>query len=187
MSTYCADQQCGLYRCFDDELRLLYAGVSLNVAARNARHREKSWITEVSDIKVEWFSNGKRALKAERRAIRVENPKYNVRSKGSFANKAEWFDDRPPDRSEVISIWTGLQMDAVRNPGSAGLDINELSYVSSIPYFDVLAIMNYLCEAEFAKRLKHGRCCIRYRIRDQSFKPIRDLGLTWQLGDRLCD
>lgn len=185
MSVYCANETCGLYRCFDEDLRLLYVGVSLNVAGRTARHAKKPWMMQVSEIKVEWFPNGKRALKAERRAIKVENPAYNKRSTGAFSGQRELDEDWPPTKSEVMSIWTCLRMEAERSAGSDALDAGELSSVTSISYFDVLAIMNFLCDCELTERLKCGGGRVRYRICDQTFEPIRDLGISWRLGDEL--
>lgn len=185
MSNYGVDQACGLYRCFDNELRLLYAGVSLNVAARNAQHGNKPWMTEVSDIKVEWFQNGKRALTAERRAIRFENPKYNKRSKNSARSQLEDFDYHPPSRTELISIWTCLKTAAKVNVMTSELGPDQISSMTALRYFDVLAILNQLCDAALIERKRHSTGYVTYKICNQNFEPVRDLSLIWQIGDLL--
>ena len=185
MRNYGVDQACGLYRCFDNELRLLYAGVSLNVAARYAQHANKPWMTEVSDIKVEWFQNGKRALLAERRAIRFENPKYNKRSKNSARSQLEDFDYQPPSRTELISIWTCLRTAAETNSALMALGPDQISSMTAIRYFDVLAILNQLCDAALVERTKPCDGYVAYRICSQNFEPVRDLSLLWQIGDLL--
>jgi len=71
-----------LYRHFDADDTLLYVGVSLSCVARLAQHRKKSgWYGEIATITIEKFSTRERAIKAERAAIREENPKHNRRSK----------------------------------------------------------------------------------------------------------
>lgn len=66
-----------VYRCFSDHGELLYVG-SGNFGKRMAEHAQKVWFTQVRGITVEWFADELDARLAERRAIHVEHPKYNV-------------------------------------------------------------------------------------------------------------
>ena len=67
-----------LYRFWDDD-NLLYVGISLNVFARITQHkRDKDWFQEISNITVEHFDTREKALDAEAKAIKTEDPKYNL-------------------------------------------------------------------------------------------------------------
>ena len=67
-----------LYRFWNDD-ELLYVGISLNVFARITQHkRDKEWFSEISNITVEHFDTREKALDAEAKAIKTENPKYNL-------------------------------------------------------------------------------------------------------------
>jgi hypothetical protein len=67
-----------VYRCFSDGGQLLYVGESGELGKRLAAHAGKLWFTEVRGITLEWYADELDALNAERRAIHVEHPKYNV-------------------------------------------------------------------------------------------------------------
>lgn len=85
-----------LYRHFDAAGALLYIGCTNNVIRRTEEHETQSqWLPEVATITVEHFRDGVKALEAEAKAIRAENPKYNVRGKApdlrqSAAEREEW-------------------------------------------------------------------------------------------------
>ena len=67
-----------VYRCFAADGRLLYVGTSGLFGRRLADHAQKIWFLEVRGITLEWYPSGKAAEAAERRAIHVEQPKYNL-------------------------------------------------------------------------------------------------------------
>lgn len=67
-----------LYRYFDSDGILLYVGISKNALVRLYQRRKAKWLNRVVKITMETFSNRSSALRAERNAIRNENPKYNV-------------------------------------------------------------------------------------------------------------
>ncbi len=71
-----------LYRCFSRNHELLYIGCSISPFLRfNAGHRaRKPWWHKVCMITLERYSNKSAALKAERLAIGIEFPKYNLQS-----------------------------------------------------------------------------------------------------------
>jgi predicted GIY-YIG superfamily endonuclease len=67
-----------VYRCFSDLGQLLYVGETGDLGKRLADHAGKLWFVQVRGITLEWYADELDALKAERRAIHVEHPKYNV-------------------------------------------------------------------------------------------------------------
>lgn len=69
----------GLYRFYSDDGRLLYVGISKNPGKRFDQHsQEKSWWPEVRGITVEWYPDRESVVSAERRAIEIERPRYNI-------------------------------------------------------------------------------------------------------------
>jgi predicted GIY-YIG superfamily endonuclease len=68
-----------LYRFYDEEHVLLYVGITTDLPWRLQGHAgDKDWWIEVTEIRVEHFGNRIEAEEAERRAIRIERPMYNV-------------------------------------------------------------------------------------------------------------
>jgi len=68
-----------LYRFYSATGQLLYVGITMSPPKRFAQHsKDKSWWGEVSGITVETFISREELELAERRAIQVERPKYNV-------------------------------------------------------------------------------------------------------------
>jgi predicted GIY-YIG superfamily endonuclease len=67
-----------VYRCYADDGQLLYVGETGDLGTRLASHAQKLWFTQVRGITLEWYADELDALNAERRAIHVEHPKYNV-------------------------------------------------------------------------------------------------------------
>jgi hypothetical protein len=70
-----------VYRCYGDDGQLLYVGETGELGNRFASHARKLWFTQVRGITLEWYADELSALNAERRAIHVEHPKYNVQHK----------------------------------------------------------------------------------------------------------
>jgi hypothetical protein len=83
-----------VYRCYSDLGELLYVGTSGRFGKRLAAHAEKAWFLEVRGITLEWYASELEATKAERRAIHVEHPKYNVLHKDTKPTN-------PPPRRRV--------------------------------------------------------------------------------------
>lgn len=68
-----------LYCFYNRGGELLYVGVAENPFARWSRHaKDKPWFGEVSRFETEWFPDRDSVIAAERRAIKVESPKYNI-------------------------------------------------------------------------------------------------------------
>lgn len=70
---------CDLYRFWNADGVLIYIGISLSAIQRLSQHKnDKSWETEISTVTIERFDDRDHALKAEKRAIMTEAPKYNI-------------------------------------------------------------------------------------------------------------
>lgn len=72
-----------VYRCYSDGGELLYVGESGELGKRLASHAQKAWFVQVRGITLEWYADEIDALSAERRAIHVEHPKYNIQHRNS--------------------------------------------------------------------------------------------------------
>jgi len=70
---------CELYRHFDKEGRLLYAGISYRSAERVKGHKHSShWFDRVTRIEIERFATRAAALEEEKKVIQFEQPIFNV-------------------------------------------------------------------------------------------------------------
>lgn len=68
-----------LYHHFDRSGRLLYVGISLCHIKRLAQHRNKAhWYWDIANVKVTHYPSRNAAERAERRAIRTQNPLHNL-------------------------------------------------------------------------------------------------------------
>ncbi len=71
---------CSLYRFYSATNELLYIGVTRDLERRLAQHlNEKHWYFDIERIKVEHFRTRWAAEDAEKKAIAVEFPKYNLK------------------------------------------------------------------------------------------------------------
>jgi excinuclease UvrABC nuclease subunit len=109
-----------LYRHFDADGSLLYFGQSNNCFERLREHKFNSkWNDLIVTIRIERFASREEALAAERQAILLEKPRFNVRevpkegnecrvclsfSKKTWRRIEEWrgAQDRPPSRAQAI-------------------------------------------------------------------------------------
>jgi excinuclease UvrABC nuclease subunit len=81
-----------LYRHYDSSGVLLYVGISLNAVLRLGQHRKGSeWFELITTITIEHFRSRRQAVKAERKAIRKERPKFNGLHAKSYAMTALQF------------------------------------------------------------------------------------------------
>jgi predicted GIY-YIG superfamily endonuclease len=68
-----------LYRLFGPDGTLLYTGVSDDWTRRLRQHwQTKQWAPEILGVTLEAYSDRRAVLAAERKAIRAENPLYNI-------------------------------------------------------------------------------------------------------------
>lgn len=67
-----------LYRYYNAQGELLYIGISSQYAIRAAQHSKKSpWYAESANVTIEHCRDREDALLKEKKAIRLERPKYN--------------------------------------------------------------------------------------------------------------
>lgn len=75
-----------LYRHFDADRKLLYLGISLSTFARLSQHKDHSpWFEQIKTVEIEHFETREEAMAAERKAIKTENPKFNIAMKKTLA------------------------------------------------------------------------------------------------------
>jgi hypothetical protein len=73
-------ERTAVYRMFDSDDALLYVGMTKNFGQRwQSEAKQMPWWPEVSRQTVEWHPSREDAGAAERKAIRDECPRYNVR------------------------------------------------------------------------------------------------------------
>lgn len=81
---YIVSMSVALYRHFSKNGELLYVGVSRNPFERLADHvRRGDWTSEIAAITLQWFDDADMALDAEKLAINVEKPRWNVSTQRS--------------------------------------------------------------------------------------------------------
>lgn len=88
------NRRTALYRFFDAENQLLYAGITVDIKKRwsyHANEQAESWWPLVARHTLEWHATRTRASRAEVKAIKTENPLYNVlhtpRNRGPQGNR----------------------------------------------------------------------------------------------------
>lgn len=68
-----------LYRHFDSQKRLLYIGISVRPLVRLDQHRLHSfWFDQIANVGIEKYASRNEALSAERSAIQLERPLFNI-------------------------------------------------------------------------------------------------------------
>lgn len=82
-----------LYRFYNDSGQLLYVGITNDPARRLGEHADsKSWWPTVRGITIDWYDTRAMVTAAEKRAIRVENPLYNVQHKPDIPRLGNYID-----------------------------------------------------------------------------------------------
>lgn len=75
-----SEEQCALYRHFNAQGELLYVGISFRPLLRTKEHAALSgWTKEIANITINYLPTRKDAMAAEAKAVREENPLYNIR------------------------------------------------------------------------------------------------------------
>lgn len=129
-----------LYRFYSDSGELLYVGTSGDFGRRFPAHAQKIWFLQVRGITLEWYATEDDALKAERRAIHVEHPRYNVQHRDLKTLATPLPPKRSNGRSPKrggdgrVSNRTGLDVCISileRNPGLTNVQVAERAGVST--------------------------------------------------------
>lgn len=108
---------CALYRCWAVDGHLLYVGCSSSPLIRMKQHESfRSWATAIASVTLEWFPDKRSALTAEKAAIAVELPEWNIhgrpnpkRSAGRFNGRFHHDDRATWVHSEISEHATGGQ------------------------------------------------------------------------------
>ena len=91
-----------LYRLYDAEVALLYAGITANPWERLRQHATtKSWWPCVQHATVSWYSDREHADMAETMAIAIEKPMHNVAKRYAPAAEID-FDLTAPPRPDHL-------------------------------------------------------------------------------------
>lgn len=120
-----------VYRCFSDQGELLYIGETGDLGKRFADHAKKLWFVQVRGITLEWYADELDALNAERRAIHVEHPKYNVvhRNSASIQPKKPQARRKTPAPTVVTRSWEETRetvLELMRNePGITASEVGR--------------------------------------------------------------
>lgn len=140
-----------LYRHFNADGALLYAGIAVDHLRRLKQHEYSAeWHTEITRIDLEWFSTREEALAAEKQAVKNERPLFNIRLQEenrrgrwavghAFSGKAdglyfstvdvkaalrEWQENFPAEKFEIFAVQEGM---CIANSGR--LDPFEFSWL----------------------------------------------------------
>jgi predicted GIY-YIG superfamily endonuclease len=93
-------EKVALYRHFNRANELLYVGISSKLPERMRQHQRGSkWFFDVKLVTVEWFDDRQSAKLAEGKAIRTEQPKFNI-LKGKAEPKLR--DERDPEDNKTV-------------------------------------------------------------------------------------
>lgn len=69
--------QRALYRLFDGSGVLLYVGIAADLEGRLRVHLARAWGDAIASFTVKWYADWAECSRAEREAIRRENPIHN--------------------------------------------------------------------------------------------------------------
>jgi predicted GIY-YIG superfamily endonuclease len=101
-----------VYLCRDASDRVIYVGATGDLFARLAQHRDKAfWAYTVARVSATVHPSMSAALAAEREAIRLLDPRWNVR--GRWQNRLRWDAEDYSDYHMAISL--GLSPDTAQN------------------------------------------------------------------------
>ncbi|MEU2603238.1 GIY-YIG nuclease family protein [Streptomyces albus] len=106
-----------LYRLYDVDGRLLYAGISTNPEARWTQHEtHKTWWHLVARKTVEWHEDREAALRAEILVAETEKPRFDTSSKKTRRRHSNEYDCT----SDVQRVVNGLTSALRRGKYEAG-------------------------------------------------------------------
>lgn len=107
-----------LYRFYDAVGQLLYVGITNNIPRRLGQHSDtKAWFHDTTNITVEHHATRTIALAAEKSAIQVEHPKYNLvhnhgRRRIEVKGGAQWtFESLRSGMQRTTDLWLMPELD----------------------------------------------------------------------------
>jgi excinuclease UvrABC nuclease subunit len=161
-----------LYRHFDAEKKLLYVGISLSTFARLSQHKDHSpWFEQVMTVEIEHFETREEAMAAERKAIKMENPQFNIAMKKTLAEIAK--------EEKVLFAETRRVLEE-----SAKLVTRYVDY--RIAYqLDEVRLMINMTKGEMEKHVEAGNLCTFEVEGKKSWHPVKMKKMVsgWSLID----
>lgn len=95
-----------VYRCYDEDGRLIYVGCTVDPVGRLAHHRANAWWGhQISTVRNIVFPNKDYALTREREAIGEERPRWNVR--GRWNHRGLWSAGDYEDYYTAVVMYAG--------------------------------------------------------------------------------
>lgn len=186
-----------VYRCFDEDGRLLYVGCTTNLRNRLEQHRASSWWSPtVAKVTSKVFPDGESGRAAERAAIRDEIPRWNKASK--WAGRSKWTRDDWHDWITTLlhdrfskSLETSVR-DYASLFGSPLPDHLQARYDASVADQErKAAAFKELCRQQDAERAARDTQELRElneelrRTLDRQAALARALGIDWDDPDLL--
>lgn len=122
-----------LYRYYNSSGDLLYVGISLDAVTRLAQHKEKApWFTQIARIEIEHYESRKECAKAERLAIRREQPLHNKAFYDFLSDP-----DEPPGLSESsLAVYLRVEEKFVQNLRDTGEGPKWIVHEKEIRYLE---------------------------------------------------
>lgn len=130
-----------LYRLFDANDALLYAGIAFDPKARWLDHRrDKPWWPEVHRKQVDWFPSRERAAAVETEVIATERPLYNKQGATMIAPRIE-VEPGATNVATLAMVRTNLRdiIDLARDqetPTAVTQRRRPRAFVVSVPFFE---------------------------------------------------
>lgn len=112
-----------LYRLLTQEMDLLYVGITMNVFGRFRKHREdKHWWDLVQVVLLERHPSRESVLLAERKAIALEKPTYNIVHNSGNDGESTEFGSTPCPVCRKVSFYRALEDRHFHQDGSDNID-----------------------------------------------------------------
>lgn len=168
-----------LYKFYDKNDVLLYVGETNNVLRRLSEHESRIFHKEFSRLEHDnGYETKEDVLKAERKAILEESPKYNIKLNSTIRKEA-----KKSTRRKEIERYAYVYRDKVTNPAFEfkGTDITALLQLS----FGEYRLFQYCLADDFIDYIKNNKIYTVYRSEYCSVMPS-GAEVTWQtLTDNL--
>lgn len=158
-----------LYRFYSATGQLLYVGITMNPPSRFKAHRDsKEWWGEVSGITVENYDSRSDLERAERRAIQVERPLYNIVHNGK-RKLSVVPNEQQPEQVRVITVHSPkpIQYKCDR----CGRSVAKGSGYVHVSYDDIYAAEEHM-----------EKCKNELQVENGGQRPLGGWGVYWNVS-----
>jgi predicted GIY-YIG superfamily endonuclease len=176
------NDETALYRCFDEDGKLLYVGISMSALNRLQQHKDTSiWFENARRIEVEYYRSREYALKAEKEAIKTEKPRFNKIHNVSSREVSEFrlFHIKSPPQMTKIEknidsgsqynfpkTWPWKKKDTVEKPNNATFSV--ITEFNTLIDANIFLINNRIPNNRIKLNPNSGKYeLIEYRIEEQ--------------------